>query len=112
MIADLWTLALVLVAGHFLCDFPLQGPYMSETKNQFKDQPGIPSGLILFGHASIHGAFVAIVTGQAIFGYVELVIHAIIDHIKCSGRITFFQDQTIHLLCKMIYFLILVVILR
>lgn len=106
MITDLWILALVLVSGHFLCDYPLQGPYLSEVKNLYKpENKDLPSNLLLFGHATIHGAFVAVVTGWAFFGYMEVIIHYGLDRMKCRGLISFKEDQYAHLFCKLLYFL-------
>lgn len=105
MITDLWLLALVLFAGHFLCDYSLQGLYFSEVKNPFKSTSDIPSHLILLGHASIHGAFVAIVTGWVVFGYIEVILHYLIDLCKCRGVISYKEDQYTHLFIKLLYLL-------
>lgn len=106
MITDLWTLALVLFAGHFICDYGLQSQYMSQVKNPFDpENKDKPSRLILLGHASIHGAFVAVVTGYPIFGFIETFLHWVADLAKCKGSISFKEDQYYHLFCKLCYFL-------
>lgn len=51
-------------------------------------------------HAAIHGLAVALLTGAALVGLIEGVVHALIDYCKCTGRITFTTDQILHILCK------------
>lgn len=31
-----------LIAGHFLCDYPLQGDFLSKAKNRVNPIPGVP----------------------------------------------------------------------
>jgi hypothetical protein len=31
------------------------------------------------------------------------VLHAAIDHLKCEGRLSFHQDQWLHVACKLGY---------
>jgi hypothetical protein len=68
---------LLLLAGHFLCDYPLQGQYLAIGKNRHTPLGQQENGTLwlhaLTGHAVIHGATVALVTGSA-------VLEAVIDH--------------------------------
>lgn len=88
----IYTMALLLVAAHYLCDFPLQGDFMANQKGK--------NVMILFGHASIHAAAVLLITGMMTVALLELAFHFLIDRDKCRGRISAFTDQALHLFCK------------
>lgn len=94
-----------LVVFHFIADFPLQGDWLAKAKNH-KLQP-IPGEtiwpLMLFGHALIHAAMVFVVTGSPVLATMELICHALIDYAKSDGKISYNQDQTMHLICKVGY---------
>jgi len=89
----------LLFAGHALCDFPLQGQFLSDAKNRHKSV-GEHWMRALFAHSMIHCAMVYLVTGSLIYGLAELVIHAFTDYAKCDGWIDSTEDQAIHYLCK------------
>jgi len=93
---------MLLFAGHALCDYPLQGQFLSDAKNRHKNL-GEHWLRALFAHSMIHCAMVYLVTGSTIMGLSELVIHAATDYAKCDGRITSTQDQAIHYLCKILW---------
>ena len=57
----------------------------------------------MFAHTTLHAAAVWIVTGMWTLAVFELVVHWITDDLKCGGKLTFNQDQLIHILCKAIY---------
>jgi len=57
-------------------------------------------------HVVIHGAMVWLITGSWQLGIAELLIHAGVDDAKCGGKLTFNQDQAIHLACKFAWALI------
>ena len=117
MFAEFFTLLFLLVAAHFLCDFPLQGNYLAMAKNRhvleeiegaidarYKIKPKWKEWpWALGGHATIHGAAVYIITGIWFLAFIEIVIHALIDDAKCAGRISYNQDQAFHLFAKVIY---------
>ncbi len=94
---------LKLIIGHFLCDFPGQGDFLAKAKNHKQPISGVPWYTALLAHASIQAGMVWFVTGSLTFGVIELGLHAITDYLKCDQRITFNQDQAIHLLCKVGY---------
>lgn len=97
---------LKLLAAHALADYPLQGDFLSKAKNRTVPIPGVPWYQALGAHAMIHGGAVALVTGSQRLGIAEAVIHAIADDLKCRGKLSFNQDQAIHLACKVAWWLV------
>ncbi|NNH30998.1 DUF3307 domain-containing protein [Rhizobium sp. SEMIA 4085] len=59
MIENIVMLALMLLAAHWLCDYPLQGQFLSDAK-----QSGPLRVYHLIAHSGIQGAGVAVVTGK------------------------------------------------
>ena len=98
----------LLIAGHALCDYPLQGDFLSKAKNRFAPIPGVPWWQALTAHAAIHAGMVALVTGLWMLAVAELVIHWLTDDAKCAGRIGYNTDQAIHIGCKLAWWAIAV----
>lgn len=96
-------LALMLLGAHWLCDYPLQGQFLSDAKVK-----GPLRFYHLWAHAGIHGAAVAVVTGSVWLGLAEWLAHTIIDELKVRGRTTFTLDQALHIVCKAVWLLIAV----
>lgn len=94
---------ILLMVAHFLCDYALQGDFMAKAKNHRAPIPGVPWLTVLISHAATHAGFVALITGSALFGVIELVIHSATDYLKCNGQLTFNQDQAIHLVTKIAF---------
>lgn len=94
---------LYLLAGHALADYPLQGDFISKGKCRRSAFPGIPWQWILFWHAMIHAGFVGLITGYVGLGIIELILHMIIDILKCEGKTSFNTDQLAHVVCKFAY---------
>lgn len=94
---------LTLLAGHALCDYPLQGDFLAKAKNRANPIPGVPWYQALGAHALIHGGMVALVTKSPLMGVAETVIHAVTDDLKCKGKLSFNQDQAIHVGCKLLW---------
>lgn len=99
-----------LVIGHAIADYPLQGKFLAIRKNRHikpleygADVPGSIWVYCLSAHSLVHAAAVWIVTGSALFGFIEFVLHWIIDFAKCEKWTTFHQDQGLHLLSKVAY---------
>jgi hypothetical protein len=92
-----------LVAGHALCDYPLQGDFLARAKNRAAPLPGVPWYQALGSHAAIHGGAVALITGVPMLGLCEAALHAFIDDLKCTGRIGFNADQALHVVCKAVW---------
>lgn len=93
-----------LLVAHALCDFPLQGDYLSRTKNAVTGPAEWP--ISLAAHSLIQGGGVALVTGSVGLGLAEAVAHAVIDHLKCSNRFSYTVDQTLHVVCKLVWWVI------
>ena len=106
----MFSLFIYMTAAHFLCDYPLQGEWMSKAKNPnsklVKDDEIWPH--VLIGHALIHATAVQLITGSWILFFLELCIHTVTDYAKCMGVIGYSTDQRIHILCKLFYFTLLV----
>lgn len=100
----------LLLCGHALCDYPLQGDTMAKLKNRNTpiDPARVPPGqkpavtwqYWLTAHALIHGGMVALVTGVWWLGLAETVVHWVIDFAKCENVTNIHGDQALHVLCK------------
>ena len=103
----------LLFAVHWLLDYPLQGDFLANTK--FGGLP--PNGDMRFyhlvAHAGIQGAGVTVVLlwfigpVAVIFGLAEWVAHILIDEAKVRDKISYADDQALHLCCKMIWTIVL-----
>jgi len=93
----------LLVAGHAVADYPLQGGFLARAKNRLAPIPGVPFYQALGAHAVMHGGMVGLITGSLTLGLAETAIHALIDDAKCAGRLTFNQDQAAHIACKALW---------
>lgn len=97
---ELIGLAFLLLAGHWIADYPLQGDFLAKAK-----QDGPLRVYHLIAHSGIHGAFVYVITGNIFLGLAEWISHTIIDELKVKGKTSFALDldQTLHILCKFIW---------
>lgn len=102
----------MLLAGHALADYPLQGDFLAKAKNRAAPLPGVPFYQALGAHALIHGGVVAMVTGIWWIGALEAIAHAIIDDAKCTGKIGFNTDQALHVTCKIVWVFIVAAVAR
>lgn len=93
----------LLIAGHALADYPLQGEFLAMGKSRAKPSPFIPWYQALGAHALIHGGMVALITGVWWLGVAETLAHALIDDSKCTGKIGFNTDQSLHVVCKAVW---------
>lgn len=91
---------LLLIFGHALADYPLQGDFLARAKNRMAPIPGFPWWQALGAHAVIHGGVVGIITGIWWLGLAEAAVHFVTDDLKCRGRIGLNTDQAIHVACK------------
>lgn len=93
---------LLLIAGHFVADYPLQGDFLARGKNHRAQTVylGVPWWHCLTAHAAIHAGMVALLTGSVVLGMAELMIHWVTDYAKCEGWIGINTDQSVHLGCK------------
>ena len=97
---------LLLLAGHALADYPLQGEFMANAKNRNTQVGALFWPWVLPCHALIHGAFVAVITGSVALGVAETAVHGVTDWLKCENKINIHVDQAIHVACKVLWFLI------
>jgi len=101
-VSTLQTFALLL-AGHAVADYPLQGDFLAKAKNRANPIPGVPWYHGLLPHAAIHGGMVGLITGSLTLGVAEFVAHCFIDDAKCMGRISYNTDQALHVACKVLW---------
>lgn len=93
----------LLLVGHALCDYPLQGGFLATAKNHRNPVPGVPWYQCLAAHAMIHAGAVYVVTHSWWAALSEFAFHASIDYWKNDGRFTFNQDQALHIACKLVW---------
>lgn len=100
-----------MLAAHALCDYALQGDWLSKAKNPTLDLvPGERIWpLALASHAIIQAVAVQIITGSWLICVIEFVAHFVIDFSKCSGRFGYNVDQYLHIGCKIAYAAMLLV---
>lgn len=90
----------LMLVWHAIADYPLQGDFLARAKSRAAAIPGVPWFQALVAHALIHAGGVWLITGSAWLGLAELLAHALIDDAKCMGRLSFNQDQLLHVACK------------
>jgi hypothetical protein len=101
------------LVGHALGDYVFQRDIMATSKSRHAEVyktagPGFPGWYYwLFSHALIHGGLVFLISGSALLGIIETVLHTIIDYSKCEHWIGLHFDQVLHLLCKVAYIYII-----
>jgi hypothetical protein len=61
----------------------------------------------LSAHGLIHGGVVFIVTGSSVLGVTEVVLHSVIDFLKCENKTNPHTDQFLHILCKIFYVILI-----
>jgi hypothetical protein len=102
----------VLLIGHVLGDYPLQGRFLAMAKNRHADVTSLfggnlpPRGLwihTLTAHSLIHAGIVWFITRSLTLGLVELALHWVIDFAKCEKWTNFTVDQLLHVACKVGY---------
>jgi len=94
---------LMLLAGHALCDYPLQGDFLAKAKNHTAPIHGVPYQQALGAHAAIHAGMVLAITDSVPLALAEFAIHTATDYAKCAGKLSFNQDQSIHFACKVLW---------
>lgn len=101
--SDYFWLISLLIVGHALADYPLQGDFLAKAKNHTAPISGVPWWQALLAHSAIHAGAVLLVTGSLILMLLEFFVHTITDYAKCSGLISFNTDQAIHIVCKVLW---------
>jgi len=106
LIQDPVSLFLALLVSHALADFPLQGDYLARQKVR-KDATSKSEWLIaLSAHSVIQAGGVWLLTGSLALGVVEFILHWLIDLAKGEDKFGVVVDQSLHLLCKLAYVII------
>jgi uncharacterized protein DUF3307 len=101
----------MLVATHALLDFPLQGDAVAINKNPNANtelQKHVPWYYWLLSHSLVHGLGVFLVTHSVLLGFCETVAHFFIDWGKCNKYYSIHVDQLLHVLCKVIWILVII----
>lgn len=95
-------LLLLLIAGHLIADYPLQGDAIAVGKNRTIDPArfGVPWYYWMVSHAATHGMAVGLATGSVWLGLMETIAHFAIDAGKCEKLYGLHADQILHLACK------------
>lgn len=97
----------LLIVGHAIADYPLQGDFLAKAKNHTAPIVGVPWYQALAAHSAIHAGFVGMITGSIWLALAEFLIHSATDYAKCDGRISYNMDQAIHIACKVVWVMIL-----
>jgi len=107
----------LLIFGHSMAETALQPATMEYRKNRRNpiDMSRVPKGqkpinmwpYFLTHHAIIHGGMVYIATRRTDLALAETIVHWTIDFYKTGGKFSPHVDQSLHILCKIIYVLIL-----
>lgn len=100
----------LMIVWHALADYPLQGDFLAKAKNRTAHIPGVPWYQALGAHAAIHAGGVGVITGSVWLGLAEFAAHFLIDDAKCKGRIGFNTDQALHMVCKLVWVAIAVLV--
>ncbi len=104
----IWTQMLfLLLVGHALADYPLQGDFLAKAKNENAPIPGVPWWQAMAAHGLIHAGAVFLVTHSLILAVLEFATHVSVDRAKCRGLIGFNADQAIHVFCKVVWVVLL-----
>ena len=93
-----------LIIGHAFSDYALQNDFVAKFKaRRIEGKYNSWWPWVLTSHALMHGGVVWIVTGNVWLGVAESLAHWIIDLAKCEKFIGFHTDQTLHIVCKVIW---------
>ncbi|MCB1281881.1 MAG: DUF3307 domain-containing protein [Salinibacterium sp.] len=99
----------LLLVGHALADYPLQGDFIGKFKSwRVPPPPGMPRTTwahLLTAHSLIHAGAVLLITGSLALALCEFVAHWIIDALKCAGITGLHTDQLLHVACKVAWWL-------
>ncbi len=104
-----------LIIGHAVADFVLQQKAMSIGKCRRSKQdnklarkwPPYMWFYWLTAHSLVNAGVVWLITDSMLFAFVELILHWIIDHLKCEKLTNLHTDQLLHLTCKIMYAVLL-----
>ena len=98
-----------LILGHFVADFAIQTDTVAINKCPNNNSKiNINWSWWMTGHVSLHGLIVFLITGNSYLAFAEAIIHFLIDYLKCMGKFNLLIDQTLHIICKMIWVLFII----
>lgn len=100
------TLLFLLLAAHALGDFAFQSRFLAMAKDRHSEIGREYWVVALPAHALIHGVLVLAITGSTGLGLAETALHGVIDACKSERWITFRTDQVLHVLCKVLWLLL------
>lgn len=100
------SILLLLLAGHAFADFPLSGDIFSKGKKNTTVAENLNWFHTLTIHSSMHGGIVFLITQSTILGISEFIIHWVTDYLKYHGYISVNTDQTIHVVCKIMWWVL------
>lgn len=101
-------LLFLLLVGHAVADYPLQGDFLAKAKNPWQPIPGIDWQIAMAAHCLIHAGAVWIITHSLPLAMAEFSLHFVIDVLKCAGKTSFSGDQILHVLCKILWTAIMI----
>lgn len=104
----------LLLAAHAAFDYSLQGDTVAVNKNPNANTPlqkYVPWYYWLASHALVHGGAVALITSSPVLGMLEAFCHFFIDWGKCLNKYTIHVDQLLHLICKIVWVAIWLIII-
>ena len=105
-----------LMIGHALADFPLQGEFLSVAKNRRYQPPAdkkffpVTPRLWIYCmtvHTLVQAGAVWVITSSVLLGFIEFVVHWLIDFVKCEGSTGFEFDQWLHIGTKVVYVILI-----
>jgi hypothetical protein len=96
-------LMFLLMIGHAFADYPMQSDFVATAKNHTTELGKVFWKWVLPSHGLIHAAPVYLITGSFVLALAEFVCHTVIDYLKCDGKLTFNQDQWLHVACKVLW---------
>lgn len=104
-----------LIAAHFICDYVFQPFAMFKGKNHLASKlddtaPNINWWYWLTAHSAMHGVAVYIVTRNLYLDLAETTAHWLIDWGHNAGKYSLHAEQAMHLACKLLWALIVLVI--
>lgn len=103
-----YALFFAFAIAHALADFPFQGDYLARTKRRNQASTSSEWLISLTAHSLVHAGGVWIVSGSALLGATELCLHWLIDLGKGEGKFGYTADQGLHLACKLVYVIVMV----
>ena len=87
-----------LLCCHFLLDFAIQGDFVAKFKARIVDgEKNAMWKWVLTAHSASHTLPVIILTQSLLLGAVMFLSHFVIDFLKCEQKLTFNQDQVLHI---------------